>query len=109
MIIRNECPEDYRTVEALIKKAFWNVYAPGCDEHYLAHILREHEDFLPELDLVLEENGKIIASVMYVKAKLYDETGAEKRSFRSDRLPFFPNISASDTVKSFWRIRLNGR
>lgn len=90
MIVRNERPEDYRTVEELIRKAFWNVYSPGCDEHYLAHILRGHEDFLPELDLVLEEDGKIIGSVMYVKARLYDENGAEKEILSFGPLAVLP-------------------
>ena len=76
--IINETPEDYREVEELNKKAFRNVNVPGCDEHYIAHILREHSDFIPELDLVLTLNGKIIANIMYTRAKLMDETGAEK-------------------------------
>lgn len=76
--IRNEAPEDYREVEELTKKAFWNVNVPGCDEHYIAHILREHADFISELDFILTLNGKIIANIMYTKSRLSDETGAEK-------------------------------
>ena len=41
-------------MEALTRRAFWNMYEPGCTEHYVAHILRNHEDFVPELDLVAE-------------------------------------------------------
>ena len=33
--IRNEKETDYRRVEEITRKAFWNLYAPGCDEHYL--------------------------------------------------------------------------
>lgn len=62
-------------VEELHRKAFWNLYIPGCDEHYLAHILRTHEDFVPELDYVCELNGQVIANVMYTKSKLVDEQG----------------------------------
>ena len=51
MIIRNETEKDYKAVEELHRSAFWNLSAPGCNEHYLAHILRSHEDFIPELDL----------------------------------------------------------
>lgn len=69
-IIRNERPEDHRAVEELIKSAFWNVNFPGCNEHYLAHILRTHEDFVPELDFVAELDGKPIANIMYTKSKL---------------------------------------
>ena len=76
--IRNEEEKDYKEVEAIIRKSFYNLYVPGCVEHYLAHVMRRHEDFVPELDLVLEMDGKIIGSIMYTKAKLVDEVGEEK-------------------------------
>ena len=76
--IRNEIESDFREVEILTRKAFWNVNVPGCDEHYLAHVLRDHEDFIPELDLVAETaDGKIVGNVMYTKAKLVEESGTE--------------------------------
>lgn len=78
MIIRNELTSDYREVEELTRKAFWNLYVPGCIEHYLVHLMRSHKDFLPALDLVIECDGKIIANIMYTKAKLVDEEGNEK-------------------------------
>lgn len=76
--IRNEHPDDYRAVEELIKKAFWNVNVPGCDEHYLAHILRSHEDFVPELDFVAELDGKPIANIMYTRSRLRGKDGSVK-------------------------------
>ncbi len=60
-------------VESLIKRAFWNVNMPGCNEHYIAHCIRKHSDFIPELSLVLEEDKKIVASIMYTKSSLVDE------------------------------------
>lgn len=48
--IRNETPADYRAVEDLTRRAFYNLYVPGCHEHYLVHVMRDHPDFLPELD-----------------------------------------------------------
>ena len=51
--IRNEEAADYQKVEEITRKSFWNLYIPGCNEHYLVHVVRSHEDFLPELDLVL--------------------------------------------------------
>lgn len=78
IIIRNEVKSDFREVEILIRKAFWNVNVPGCNEHYLAHILREHEDFIPELDFVaVTKDGRIVGNVMYTKAKLVSESGKE--------------------------------
>lgn len=78
MLIRNEEKKDYAEVETLTRKAFYNMYMPGCVEHYLVRVMREHEDFIPELDFVLENDGKIIGNIMYTKAKLVDEAGREK-------------------------------
>lgn len=76
--IRNEEPRDYETVENLTRNAFYNLYIPGCMEHYLVHIMREHEDFIRELDFVLELDGVVIGSIMYTKATLTDEAGNVK-------------------------------
>lgn len=77
-IIRNETERDYKRVEEITRRAFWNLYVPGCSEHYLVHIMRSHEDFIPELDFVAEINGEVIGNIMYTKAKLIDETGNVK-------------------------------
>ena len=76
--IRNERETDYKIVEDITRKAFYNVYVPGCMEHYLVHIMREHEDFIQELDFVIEVDGQIVGNIMYTKAKLTDEGGTEK-------------------------------
>ena len=76
--IRNERETDYKIVEDITRKAFYNVYVPGCMEHYLVHIMRGHEDFIPELDFVIELDGQIVGNIMYTKAKLTDEAGAER-------------------------------
>ena len=78
LYIRRETPADYQTVEDVIRRAFYNVYVPGCTEHYLAHIMRGHEDFVPELDFVAELDGQIIGSILYTRARLTDERGEEK-------------------------------
>lgn len=78
ILIRNEEKSDYRTVEEITRKAFYNLYIPGCAEHYLVHIMRSHKDFLPELDFVIELDGRVIGNVMYTKARLVGETGEEK-------------------------------
>ena len=76
--IRNETVSDYIRVEEITRKAFWNLYIPGCVEHYLVHVMRSHEDFLPELDLVIELDHQVIGNIMYTKARLVDEAGTEK-------------------------------
>lgn len=73
--IRRETEADYCAVEELHRNAFWNVQVPGCSEHYLAHILRKHPDFIPELDLVYELDGEIVGNVMYTKSELLEESG----------------------------------
>lgn len=78
LIIRNETEKDYTIVEEMTREAFWNLYVPGCDEHYLVHTMRSHEDFIPALDLVAEADGKIVGNIMYTKARLIDEAGNEK-------------------------------
>lgn len=76
MNIRLETPEDYRKVEELTREAFWNVYAPGCVEHFVLHHYRTNPDFIPELDFVMEEDGLIIGHVMYSKAEIIREDGS---------------------------------
>lgn len=76
--IRNERETDYKIVEDITRKAFYNVYVPGCMEHYLVHIMRGHEDFIPELDFVIEVDGQTVGNIMYTKSKLTDEGGTEK-------------------------------
>ena len=70
MKIRLERPEDYRAAESLTRDAFWNVYRPGCTEHYVLHCYRNNPDFIPELDFVMEENGRLVGHIMFSKAEL---------------------------------------
>lgn len=76
--IRNETEKDYKIVEEITRKAFYNLYVPGCAEHYLVHIMRRHKDFLPELDFVIELDGQVIGNIMYTRAELVDENGEIK-------------------------------
>lgn len=77
IIIRNETPADYAAVEHLTREAFWNVYRPGCMEHYVLHVLRDDPAFVPELDLVMEQEGQIIGHVMYMRAAITANDGRE--------------------------------
>lgn len=77
-IIRLETENDYFTVENIAREAFWNLSVPGCSEHYFVHMMRNHKDFVPELDHVIEVDGKVIGCIMYCRSKLVDETGFEK-------------------------------
>ena len=67
-LIRLETPADHAEVEYLVRESFWNVYRPGCLEHYVLHCLRNNKDFVPELDFVMEKDGRIIGQNIFVKA-----------------------------------------
>ena len=73
--IRVEEERDYSTVESLVRQAFWNVYRPGCTEHYVLHHLRNCPDFIPELAFVMEADGKIIGQNVFVKAQITKSNG----------------------------------
>ena len=77
-LIRNEEAKDYQAVEKMIREAFYNQYIPGCVEHYLVHVMREHADFIPELDFVLEVDGEVAGNIMYTRAFLKDTAGEKK-------------------------------
>ena len=76
--LRPEGSADFRAVEELTRNAFWNHHAPGCDEHYLAHILRESSDFVPELDYVAVHDGKVVGNIMYTRAKIVLDRSGER-------------------------------
>lgn len=70
-----EQEKDYREVENLTREAFWNVYHPGCTEHLVLHNLRKDPCFVPELDYIIKDSGKIVAHIAYAKGKLETEGG----------------------------------
>ena len=70
--VRRETEGDFRAVEELTREAFWNLNSPGCEEHYLVHILRTHADFLPELDFVATHGAEIAASILYSRSRVED-------------------------------------
>ena len=76
-IIRLERKEDYREVENLIREAFWNVYRPGCLEHYVINQLRGDEAFVAELNFVMEKDGRLIGQNMFMKASIKADDGRD--------------------------------
>ena len=75
--IRLERKEDYSEVENLVREAFWNVYRPGCSEHYVIHVLREDPDFVKKLDFVMEINDRLIGQNMFMKTVIDADDGSE--------------------------------
>lgn len=75
--IRFESEKDYREVENLIRESFWNVYRPGCSEHYVIHVLRDDPAFVKELDFVMVQNGKLIGQNMFMKTVINSDDGRD--------------------------------
>lgn len=73
--IRLETPEDHRAVEALVRESFWNVYRPGCSEHYVLHVLRDDPAFVKELDFVMELDGALIGQNMFMRTVIEADDG----------------------------------
>jgi len=72
LIIRPERPDDYHQTEHVTQKAFWNLYNPGCSEHYLVHKLRTDPAYVPELSRVAELDGKIVGAILYSRSQVVD-------------------------------------
>ena len=75
VIIRAERKEEYREVENLVRESFWNVYRPGCSEHYVIHVLRDDPAFVKELDFVMEKDGKLIGQNMFMRTVIETDDG----------------------------------
>ena len=75
--IRLERKEEYREVENLVREAFWNVYRPGCLEHYVLNQLRKDAAFVSELDFVMEKDGQLIGQNMFMRASIHADDGRE--------------------------------
>ena len=74
-IIRNETANDHRETEVLVRESFWNVYRPGCLEHFVLHELRNDPAFVPELNFVMESGGRIIGQNMFMRACISADDG----------------------------------
>ena len=91
MNIRLEQPGEERVVENLTREAFWNVYRPGCTEHYVLNQYRTNPDFIPELNLVMEEDGRLIGHVMFSRAELVLDDGTKRPSWTFGPISIHPD------------------
>ncbi len=67
-------------MEHVTREAFWNLYVPGCSEHYMVHVLRDHPDFIPDLDYVACVDNQVVGSILYTKSWVIDETGETRET-----------------------------
>ena len=72
--IRNEKEKDYREVEELTREAFWNLYVPGANEHFIVHNLRKSKNFIKELDFVAVYEDRIVGNIIYTLSYIEDES-----------------------------------
>ena len=77
IIIRLEKKVEYREVEKLVRESFWNVYKPGCSEHYVLHVLRDDPAFVRELDFVMEMDGRLIGQNVFVRTVINADDGRD--------------------------------
>lgn len=90
--IRHEEPKDYRRVEEITREAFWNLYQPGCNEHFIVHSLREHPDYIPELSFIIELDGKIVGSIFYSHSKVVDQNGNIRKTITFGPVSILPAL-----------------
>ncbi len=76
-IIRPERADEYREIEELVRESFWNVYRPGCSEHYVLHVLRDDPAFVRELDFVMEMDGRPIGQNMFMRTGINADDGRD--------------------------------
>ena len=77
IIIRLEKKVEYREVEKLVRESFWNVYKPGCSEHYVLYVLRDDPAFVKELDFVMEKDGRLIGQNVFVRTVINADDGRD--------------------------------
>lgn len=71
--IRKETPEDYREVIELTARAFENMPFADGDEDRLVERLRKAPNFISELSLVAELEGKIVGHILFTPAIIDNE------------------------------------
>lgn len=107
--IRTEQPRDFKIVENLTREAFWNVYRPGCVEHFVLHHYRNDPSFIPELSLVMEVDGQIIGHVMYAWSKIDADDGRKIRMMTFGPISIHPTTNGRDTANRSSTIPWNSR
>lgn len=85
IIIRQETEKDFRKVEEVAREAFWNLYIPGANEHFIIHKIRNHSDFIKELSFIIEVDNEIVGGIFYTRSKII-----KKDSSSFDTISFGP-------------------
>ena len=107
IIIRLETPDDYYSVEALTREAFWdNFWEEGrviCDEHFLVSKLRSCPTFIPELDYLAEIDGKPVGHIIYTRSRIEDDSGKVTETLTFGPLSVLPEYQNNGIGKALMR------
>ncbi len=101
--IREETSGDHRAVEEMTREAFWNRYAPGCNEHYLVHLLRKDPGFLPWHSLVAEYDGHVIGHALLSPSLIALDAGGSLEVYALGPLTVLPAVSRRGVGSSLMR------
>jgi len=92
MMIRRINSDDYDTVLAVVREAFWNLYKPGCEDHFLVSKIIKHKDYIPELSFTIEKDGEIVGSIIYTHSKVVDSNGNEHKTITFGPVCILPSL-----------------
>ena len=81
-VIRQEVEKDWRAVEEMVKEAFWNLYCPGADEHFILNRLRRDPSFIPSLSLVATHTvtDEVVGSIAFSLAHIVHDDPRRERT-----------------------------
>ena len=100
LTLRHEAPADRRAVETLVREAFWNVYKPGCDEHYYLHLLRQSPAFRPELTFVCEADGVLAGQIACASSSIEREAGGRLDTVTFGPLAVLPSFQGKGLARA---------
>ena len=100
LTLRHEAPADRRAVETLVREAFWNVYKPGCDEHYYLHLLRQSPAFRPELTFVCEAEGVLAGQITCASSSIEREAGGRLDTVTFGPLAVLPSFQGKGLARA---------
>lgn len=75
MTIRSEKPEDFAAIYDLVKVAFQTAKVSNGREQDFVNELRAGGNYIPELALVAEEDGKLIGHIMLTRTEIATDGG----------------------------------
>ncbi len=75
MQIRQVNQNDYESIYQLVKEAFQTAKVSDGTEQDFVLKLREENSYIPELELVAEENNQLIGHIMFTKQTIKTTSG----------------------------------